>query len=338
MTARIAHVLREELARGVRESVFPSAAAAVVFADAPPIVHETQAGKIYDIASLTKPFVATLVHRLRARGALDVDATVGAAWPEVAAQPVGAETIRALLSHRAGLPAWLPLYRDHRGRDVLLAAAAAGTDTARPTYSDLGFMVLGAIAERAAGASLARALSHEVLEPLGLFSVCYGPIRPEDTLPTGHCLFRNRLVQGEVNDENAAAAGGVAGHAGLFAHVTDVCRLGAAWLASLESAPGALLGAAIAREAVTPAEPGTHALGWDTTKPEGSSTGTLMGPRTFGHLGFTGCSLWIDPDARLVVALLTNRTHPTRDNVAIRTFRPAFHNAVVRAVRITREG
>jgi CubicO group peptidase (beta-lactamase class C family) len=137
---------------------------------------------------------------------------------------------------------------------------------------------------------------------------------------------------GEVNDENAAAMGGIAGHAGLFARALDVCRLGTAWLSNLEGRAGPLP-VELAREATKPVEPGTHALGWDTTKPEGSSAGTLMGPRTFGHLGFTGCSLWIDPDARVAIALLTNRVHPTRDNVAIRAYRPAFHDAVMRAIR-----
>jgi CubicO group peptidase (beta-lactamase class C family) len=333
MSRRLSEVLRAELERGVREGVFPAGAAAVAVGDEPAVAHESESGRIFDIASLTKPFVATLIHRLCARRALDIDRPVRALWPEVQDRPVAAETLRALLSHRAGLPPWLPLHRDHQGRAVVLAAAAATTDAPRPTYSDLGYLIVGEIAQRAAGEPLSAALSREVLEPLGLFSVRWGPVRPEETLPTGFCADRQRVVHGEVNDENAAAAGGIAGHAGLFAHVADVCRLGRAWLAALDGAEGALLPADVARRAVTPLQPGTHALGWDTTKPDGSSAGTLMGPRTFGHLGFTGCSLWVDPEARLVVALLTNRTHPTRDNVAIRTFRPAFHDAVVRAVR-----
>lgn len=333
MTRRLSEVLGQELERGIREGVFPAGAAAVAVGDEPAVAYESEPGKIFDIASLTKPFIATLVHRLAARRVLGLDDRVGALWPEVRDLPVGAEALRAVLSHRAGLPAWLPLHRDHQGRAVVLAAAAAATDAPRPTYSDLGYLVVGEIAQRAAGAPLPAALSREVLEPLGLFSVRWGPVRPEETVPTGFCAFRQRIVQGEVNDENAAAAGGVAGHAGLFAHVSDVCRFGRAWLAALRGAEGGLLPADLARQAVTPLQPGTHALGWDTTKPEASSAGALMGPRTFGHLGFTGCSLWIDPDAQLVVVLLTNRTHPTRDNVAIRTFRPVFHDAVVRAVR-----
>lgn len=332
MSQRIAEVLETQIQRGVRQGVFPAGAAAVAIGSEPAVVHEVEPGKIFDIASITKPFVATLVHRLRARGALDVDRTIGELWPEVRGRPVAGETLRAVLCHRAGLPAWQPLHRDHSGRDVALAAAAPATDAPRPTYSDLGYLLAGEIAARAAGEPLAAALSHEVLEPLGLFSVRYGPVRPDETFPTGTCPFRARVVHGEVNDENAFAAGGICGHAGLFAHVTDVCRFGQAWLAALAGG-SPFLPEALALEAVTPLDPGTHALGWDTTKPEGSSAGTLMGPRTFGHLGFTGCSLWIDPAARVVIALLTNRTHPTRDNVAIRAFRPLFHDAVVRAVR-----
>ena len=329
--SRLAERLRVELERGVREGVFPSGAAAVGLGDAPVVVHETDPGCIYDIASLTKPFVATLVHRLVEAGRLDLDRSVGALWPEVASRPVGTESVRSLLAHRSGLPAWLPLYEAHRGRDVLFAAAAAPTAAPRPTYSDLGFLVLGAIVERITGESLHLALEREVLAPLGLRTVRTGPVPPDATQPTGHCVLRQCIVRGEVNDENAAALGGSGGHAGLFAHVGDVCRFGLAWLACLEGRDGALLSVETARRAVTPEQPGTHALGWDTAKPQGSSTGSRMGPRTFGHLGFTGCSLWVDPDARLVVALLTNRTHPTRDNIAIRAFRPAFHDAVVEA-------
>lgn len=334
MTRRLAEVLHAELERGVQAGVFPAGAAAVSVADEPAVAHETDPGKLFDVASLTKPFVATLVHRLRVHRGLDVDRAVGDLWPEVHARPVASETLRALLCHRAGLPAWLPLYGEHRGRAVALAAAAAPTAAARPTYSDLGYLIVGAIAERVAAEPLPAALSREVLEPLGLYSVRWGPVRPDETLPTGFCVVRQRIVRGEVNDENAFAAGGVAGHAGLFAHVADVCRFGRAWLSALEGGPAGatLLPPDVAREAIHPPTPGTHALGWDTTKPEGSSAGTLMGPRTFGHLGFTGGSLWIDPDRRVVVALLTNRTHPTRDNVAIRAFRPAFHDAVLRAL------
>jgi CubicO group peptidase (beta-lactamase class C family) len=102
-------------------------------------------------------------------------------------------------------------------------------------------------------------------------------------------------------------------------------------LASLQGG-GRLLPAEVARRVVTAEEPGTHALGWDTVRRESSSSGHLMGPRTFGHLGFTGCSLWVDPEARISIALLTNRVHPTRDNVAIRDFRPAFHDAVMQTL------
>ncbi|MBI2894344.1 MAG: beta-lactamase family protein [Deltaproteobacteria bacterium] len=313
------------------EGVFPSGSAAVAVGDKEPIVRATAPARLYDIASLTKVFVATVLHRLRARGSLDLDASLGRLWPDLAGLPVAAESVRALLSHRSGLPAWLPLYATAAGRDVVMAAARAPTDGPRPTYSDLGFILLGALCERISGCDLPDLLSVEVLDPLGLPSVRYGPVRPDETHPTGHCVFRDRPIVGEVNDENAAAMGGISGHAGLFARVEDVCRLGSAWLSSIEDRGGPLP-ADLAREATTSVEPGAHALGWDTTRPEGSSAGSLMGPRTFGHLGFTGCSLWVDPDARVSIALLTNRVHPTRDNLAIRAFRPAFHDTVMRAV------
>jgi CubicO group peptidase (beta-lactamase class C family) len=143
---------------------------------------------------------------------------------------------------------------------------------------------------------------------------------------------------GEVNDDNAWAMGGVAGHAGLFSTARDVAALGSAWLDALRRRPGLLdpgVAAEFARRDRAPG--GTRALGWDTPSPEGSSLGTRLGRGpggAIGHLGFTGTSLWIDPDAEVVAALLTNRCHPSRENERIRAFRPRFHDEVAAALGI----
>jgi CubicO group peptidase (beta-lactamase class C family) len=146
---------------------------------------------------------------------------------------------------------------------------------------------------------------------------------------TEQCPWRGRILDGEVHDDNAWAMGGVAGHAGLFSTARDICTFGAAWLASLDGSGW------ISRDAAERAltrRPGGRGLGFDAKSPTDSAAGTLCGPRTMGHLGFTGTSIWLDPDRRAVIVLLSNRVHPTRHNEAIRTFRPHFHDVFFGAI------
>ena len=286
---------------------------------------------VYDLASLTKPFTAWAAARLAHRGALDLHAPVADTLAFTEGTPVGACGLDDLLSHRAGLAAWRPLYV---GTDPALAGEPAtraamlqavvdepAGPTERAVYSDLGYILAGELLAARFGGLVAALDEAEVLGTLR-----FGPDPGEACAPTERCAWRGRVVCGEVHDENAFALGGVAGHAGLFGSALALCERGVAMLDALRDEDPVATSMLRAREG------GTHRLGWDTRSPQGSSAGARMGPRTFGHLGFTGTSLWGDPDVDVVVALLTNRVHPTREGDGIRALRPAVHDAVREAL------
>jgi CubicO group peptidase (beta-lactamase class C family) len=209
-----------------------------------------------------------------------------------------------------------------------------------PVYSDLGYIVAGAVIAKAAGAPLDRLLVAHVTAPLGIVDdVFYATALPGEkrakllrtAAPTERCEWRGRVVVGEPHDENCAALGGVAAHAGLFGNAQGVTKLGTEMLDVLAGRstflPQALLQSALADHG------GSNRLGWDTKSPKDSSAGRRMSARTFGHLGFTGTSIWCDPESDIVVTLLTNRIHPSRANQKIKGFRPAFHDGVTAAVQ-----
>jgi CubicO group peptidase (beta-lactamase class C family) len=239
-----------------------------------------------------------------------------------------------------------------RGRELVRAAVLAEPLEAPPgaaaVYSDVGFLALGFLLEEAGGAPLAVLAERRVFNRLGLSSTFFlDGLSPalararasgRAFAPTERCEHRHELNQGAVNDDNAWAMGGAGGHAGVFSTALEVAALGQAWLEALQGR-GSIIPAAIANQfARRDPTPGTtHALGWDTPSTEGSSLGTRLGRRgwgVIGHLGFTGTSLWIDRNREVVVALLTNRVYPTRDNERIREFRPRFHDAVAEALGI----
>ena len=206
----------------------------------------------------------------------------------------------------------------------------------RAIYSDLGVLLLGEILERSSDRGLAVQVEDEVLEPLGLADTGYLP--PEDLreriAPTEYDSWRGRLPHGEVHDENTLALGGIAAHAGLFGTARDVAAFGQAILNGGAYGGRRLASAKTVALFTRRAElvPGSsRALGWDTPS-QPSSAGRYFSARSFGHTGFTGTSLWIDPELDLIVVLLTNRVHPTRENIAIRRLRPAIHDAVVQAI------
>jgi CubicO group peptidase (beta-lactamase class C family) len=292
---------------------------------------------VFDLASLTKVVATTsIAMQLVKAGLIDLDRPVGAylrGWDDGARGDV---RVRHLLDHSSGLPAHARLWEQGRGRAdyeeslrQLPMEAAPGT---RAVYSDIGFMLLGFILEDAGGDPLDSQV-RTLASALTLGDLRYLP--PADwlprTAPTEFDPWRSRLLVGEVHDENAGALGGVAAHAGLFGTAPAVGRFARAVLQALAGGGGA-------SEATLPlmrqfAEktgvPGSsRALGWDTMLIT-SSCGTRLSPRAIGHTGFTGTSLWIDPEKNLYVVLLTNRVHPTRSNEAIRPIRPRVHDAVV---------
>jgi len=204
----------------------------------------------------------------------------------------------------------------------------------RSVYSDPGIILLGEILEQVAGQPLETFVRERVLEPLGMKDTMYLP--PPGLLPriapTEFDPWRGRLVHGEVHDENAFAMGGIAPHAGLFSTAGDLSRFAQMML---NGGIGGMVSRGtielFTRKAGIPES--DRALSWDTKSAEGCSAGTLLSPSSFGHTGFTGTSMWIDPERQLYVILLTNRVHPTRENNLIREARPAVADAVVRALR-----
>ncbi|MCK6527538.1 beta-lactamase family protein [Myxococcota bacterium] len=341
--AALRAVMARVLADGRGQGVFPSAVAAVAAGDVPPVIEavgDARPGSRFDVASLTKLFTTTAVGLLWHRGVLSLDEVVHR----------GA-TVEDLLRHRSGLPAWRPWFeavRAEEARDglpvglspaarvAMLARVRAEPPVAAPgeaqVYSDLGFILLGELVAERAGRPLHRFVEEEVCGPLGLADTAYHPFRSHAgdpaCLPTEDCPWRGGVLRGEVHDDNAWAMGGVAGHAGIFSTAADLLAFGGAWLRADAGEPGPVP-PEVARRFWVPPDPGrTYALGWDTPTPGASSAGRHFSPRSFGHLGFTGTSLWIDVPRRRTVVLLTNRVHPSRGDDRIRAFRPAFHDAV----------
>jgi CubicO group peptidase (beta-lactamase class C family) len=271
------------------------------------------------------------------RGAMALDDPVASYLDTWRGDDRAAVTIRDLLTHASGLPAWLPFFREHRGHAAFERAIAATPleypPRSKSVYSDLGFMLLGFLLER----DLPLAARFATLfSQMGIVEeVQFNPpaLWQGRTAPTELDAWRGRLLVGDVHDENASALGGVAGHAGLFGTAAAVGNYARHLLQILDGRTGAFrretLETFITRD--TGIAGSSRALGWDTMLPT-SSCGTRMSPRAFGHTGFTGTSLWIDPDRGVYVVFLTNRVHPTRDNDAIRQVRPALHDAIMVAL------
>ena len=290
---------------------------------------------VFDLASLTKVLATTpLLMQLVERGVLALDDEVRSRVPEWHGADRAGVTIRDLLAHCSGLPAYRPLYLRERGEAAFTAAVCAmpleyGPRT-RSVYSDLDMILLGVLLGGAA--ELPRRLAAllqqmQVVDPLQ-----YRPpsLWRRRIAPTAEDPYRGRLLRGEPDDANAWALDGIAGHAGLFGTAGAVGTVARHLLQVLDGRTGAVgrqtLDLFITRRADVPGS--TRALGWDTMK-ETSSCGSRMSPRAFGHTGFTGTSLWIDPDRGVYAVLLTNRVHPRRTNMTIREVRRAFHDRVM---------
>jgi CubicO group peptidase (beta-lactamase class C family) len=304
-------------------------------------------GTQFDLASLTKPLVSlTILTQLLGEGRLTLADRLDLHLHEAAGTPLGQATLGQLASHAAGAPAWLDFWQrtqpgPDRRAEVLrrvLGTAPESTPGTRATYSDLGYIALGAMLEAVLGQPLDVLYAQRVAAPLGLGATYRRLSQPRETkdvvatevwpprCPDGLPL------RGLVHDDNAAAMDGVAGHAGLFASAEDVLTQGQAWLAAWQGDPGPLhLDPALVRRLTTtsgaPATTWRH--GWDTPTRPGSTAGDRVPDGAFGHLGFTGTSLWLAPHQGSVVVLLTNRVHPDRGPTeGIRALRRAVHDAV----------
>ena len=357
---------------GVREGAY--AAAVLLVAREDEVLFERSAGyaraaSLFDIASLTKPLAAALFFVMTQEGNLSPDGVAAEVLPFTSPDPRAREIRFAhLLSHTSGLPAWLPLYEkvaaaetaDGRplsgtaeGHDRILAdvlslplshAPGAGWE-----YSDLGYMLLGRAIEVAGFRSLDRLLAEKISGPLGMRETRYLPLAAISEcetgrlIPTGWSEVRRREKAGEVDDENAAAMGGVSGHAGLFSTAGDLFLFSREIVRARKGEGRVLLRPSAARMTTRVAHPPgcPRTMGFDTptpplSSPKGDSpgktpcsqAGALAPADAVGHLGYTGCSIWIDPVREISVILLTNRVVFGSDNRKLTALRPRIHDAV----------
>jgi CubicO group peptidase (beta-lactamase class C family) len=317
-----------------------------------PAAAATTLDTIFDLASLTKPLATALaLMLLAARGKISLETTLGEIlreeWLPPDKRPL---TIKSLLAHQAGLPAWRPFYEtmlaapqvERAGLWPRLAGAAPleYPPGAQTLYSDLGYMLLQAAVEAAAGVNLDAFCRREIYRPLGLPRLGFCPRRRPGGealtyAATEEGLIPGRSVFGEVHDENAWAAGGVAGHAGLFGTAPAVFQLLAALYRAYEGEAVGPLVPEVVRLFLTPVPGGGRTPGFDTPSANRSqgSAGRFLSSRSVGHLGFTGVSFWLDLKLGQMVVLLTNRVHLGRDDkTGIQSFRPRFHEAASRSL------
>ena len=313
---------------------------------------------LFDLASVTKLFTVTAVLRLISLGKLELDQPIVTILPEFGGkrpiQPyedplhwgqmvavsaaegvvdVDKVTVRHLLTHTSGLPAWRPLFRQARAgiRPFVLHTFFSYPTGTQVVYSDLGLIVLGWMMEVVTGEPLDQVIHDFVLRALGIANAHFSPVPPEQAAPTEFCQWRGRRMRGEVHDENAFALGGVAAHAGLFGTAQDVASLGQVWLDVLHGRSD-FLPRDLAQEAVRlQAEDGNvrRGLGWALWSPLPVSASHPLSRSSFGHTGFTGTSLYIDPEHELVIACLTNEVYNGRMDRGIGAFRVKLHEEVI---------
>jgi CubicO group peptidase (beta-lactamase class C family) len=324
----------------------------------------TQSDTLFDLASVTKLFVVTAFMRLVEAGAVALDQPLSSALPEFRGtrpiQPyedpqqsgalipvetapleadVGRITFRQVLTHTAGLPAWRPLFREDTPAaawHMALTTACANRPGTQILYSDIGLILLGLAIERLTGNTLDLVVARQVTQPLGLQHTRYLPLHAADwhtttIAPTELCCWRNRRIHGDVHDENAAGLGGVAGHAGLFSTAADVARFGQMLL---DAGDPLLDATTVANMTRLHAEHGIirRGLGFALWSPDPAASSYPLSLRAFGHTGFTGTSLWIDPQRSLVIALLTNEIYHGRVERGIGSLRVAAHQAIVQTI------
>ncbi len=312
---------------------------------------EVTAETVFDVASVTKAVATTaMAMLLHQRGRLDMDLPLGDLLPgfEVG-RPAGDRArnvrLRHLLAHNSGLPGYVQFFKTaptpaRLFRECLELPLESEPGT-RAEYSDPGFILLGKALEVVAGESLAKWTHREIWAPLGMIATRFCPvphIRPSIPPTEEDTTWRHRVIQGEVQDENTAVMHGIAGHAGLFSNVPDLLRFAGAILGAREGS-GAQAGSGSLFDRATvetfsvrqPPEGSSRALGWDTPS-QNSSSGRHFSTHSIGHLGYSGCSFWLDLADHIAVILLTNRTWPDRSNQLIRETRPAFHDAIREAL------
>ena len=299
---------------------------------------------LYDLASLTKPLATTLaVMHLIDTSNLRLDQTLGDLLPVCAGTDKAGITVEHLLSHRSGLPDYRPFWKELSGQTPLQKDADLKARLvlepleypigSRTVYSDLGFMFVRWVVEQVSGRKMSRVVEKEIYAPLGIRDLFFPAAREtaaDRCAATEMCGWRNRLIQGEVHDENAYAVGGVDGHAGLFGTASAVHDLLGEILRAYIGRPyNGGLPQDLVKTFLNYGKGNERALGFDRPTQPGSSSGRYFSENSVGHLGFTGTSVWMDLEKDVIVVFLTNRVHPTRDNEKIKAFRPVLHDLIM---------
>lgn len=353
--------LEEAVKQGIESGAFPGLALVVAkgtnilyhyhsgFAQLLPEPREITPDTLFDLASLTKPVATTTAIMLLVQaGKLSLSDKARDYLAGFDGNGKEKITLRHLLNHSSGLPAWKPYYKEiapsSEGKSFItnkvLQEELIYLPGQKAIYSDPGFILLGMIIEKIAQQGLDTFCRQNIFQPLGLSRMFF--INLHQKLPalaqvaaTEACPWRGRVIAGEVHDENAYVMGGVAGHAGLFSTAQDLCLFAQAMLSCYQGRDN-LINPEIARiffQRQTDIPGSTWALGWDTPSLQGSSAGRYFTPRSIGHLGFTGTSLWIDLEQEIIVVLLTNRIHPHRANEQIKIYRPLLHNLIMKELQ-----
>jgi CubicO group peptidase (beta-lactamase class C family) len=334
------------VARAVEEGAFPGAVAligkgnrvvaenAYGYAMLIPERREMKKETMFDLASLTKPIAtATSIMILVDRGLLRLDDPVALFIPEFGKNGKEGITIRQLLTHTSGLPDWEPFYEYCSSYDEVISAVCNVSLKYKPgeeyLYSDLGYITLGEIVRIVSGDGLDVFVQKNIFKPLGMKDTMFNPQSKDRCAATELCPWRKRVIVGEVHDENAYAMGGVSGHAGLFSTAKDLFIFAQMMLNEGEYRGKRILSSYAVREMTKEqtGDKGDYGFGWMMKSETYSSGGDLISERSYGHTGFTGTSIWIDPETELTIILLTNRVHPTRENNAHIRVRALFANS-----------
>jgi len=342
------------ITEAIRDSAFPAAQVCVVKEGV--VVYNKAFGRFtydasspktslqsrFDLASLTKVVATTsAVMKLYDERKISLDDKVGKYIPLFAQGQKSEITLRHLLTHTSGLPPFRQLWKicpdPKYAIDTVFATNLVANPGDTTIYSDLGFITLGKIVEKVSGMPLDAYVAKNFFEPLGMTRTMFRLPKTiwSEVVPTEYdSLWRKRLVQGTVHDENAEFFGGVSGHAGVFSTAYDLAVLMQMIVNGGEyNGKRYLSRETIALFTKQYSDISSRALGWDTKSPTGSSAGHLFSPNSFGHTGFTGTSIWVDPERNLFVILLTNRVYPTRANGKISKIRPAVHDALIEALK-----
>ena len=370
MTGRDFSNIDQAMGKALEDNVFPGAV--LLFAHKENILYHKGFGvadltsripvtvdTVFDLASLTKPLATSLaVADLVSAGKLSVDMSLGALLSAARGTDKAEVTIDMLLRHTAGFCAYRPYFKKivapvpgkkarNALRRLVLAEPLEYIPGEKEIYSDLGYILLAWVVEFLAGRRIDHFITERLYIPLGIdllfFNDLFQRKRPGAGLEALHpvcrfastsdCPWRKKVMCKEVEDENAWAAGGIEGHAGLFGTAACVHRLCCEILAALDGKKTIVLAPDVIQGFTRKKKGMSRVAGFDTPSLQDSSAGHFFSPHSIGHLGFTGTSFWIDPDRGLIVILLTNRVHPSRENIKIRTFRPRIHDMIASEFR-----